>query len=183
MSVDINIQEQKKLIDSLMLEGTVTEKEVRKIIKDVLKDFRNSISKKAQAYMGNDPRQAYRAVRHMVYKSILGGNVSILNGKKASKTRVEVKKERKLDKNPHQRGGNRRPRSARTEQVDSYYGTDRGFILRFLNAGTDNRQTRFGNRGSIAARNWFPQVSQSEFNRASEVIAQKINEYLNKHNK
>ena len=36
-----------------------------------------------------------------------------------------------------------------------YAPLDRGFILRFVNSGTANRTTRYGNRGAIAARNFF----------------------------
>ena len=40
-------------------------------------------------------------------------------------------------------------------KLESYVGNERGFILRFINAGTVERETRYGSRGSIRARNWF----------------------------
>ena len=49
----------------------------------------------------------------------------------------------------------------------SYQGADRGFILRFLNAGTSERNTRYGKRGSITARNWFGPRSQQEMEKAA----------------
>lgn len=69
-------------------------------------------------------------------------------------------------------------RSKRTNQVDSYYGSDRGFILRFLNAGTDTRYagTRDGNmkhafRGRLTATDWFGTASQKELEEASGMFA------------
>lgn len=69
-------------------------------------------------------------------------------------------------------------RSKRTNQVDSYYGSDRGFILRFLNAGTDPRYagTRDGNmkhafRGRLTATDWFGTASQKELEEASGMFA------------
>jgi hypothetical protein len=78
---------------------------------------------------------------------------------------------RKLDENPNQRGGNRRPRSQRTEQIDTYYGKDRGFILRFLNSGTASRDTRFGNRGAIPAGRQFETSSTWQMEKAAEELA------------
>ena len=71
--------------------------------------------------MASDPREAYKAVRRSVYKSVLGGQVNILNPKGgASSSGSSFVKARKLDNHPHQRGGNRRKRTARTDQVDGY---------------------------------------------------------------
>jgi hypothetical protein len=66
----------------------------------------------------------------------------------------------------------------RTEQVMSYQGADRGFILRFLNAGTDQRQTRFGNRGSISPRNFFANSSQPAMQKAAEQLSTLIDEMI-----
>ena len=60
----------------------------------------------------------------------------------------------------------------------SYQGADRGFILRFLNAGTDIRTTRYGNRGAIAPRNWFGHVAPYQMEQAAAELAAEINEYV-----
>lgn len=151
---------------AMFCNGDVAER-VRNIIASELGKARGRLSKDAKGVIGNDPRDAYKAVKRSVYRQILGGNLSILSKKRAGKTRVAVVRERAevVDKNGQHRGGNRRTRSARTDQVDSYYGSDRGFILRFLNDGTyksPQRETRYGNRGSIAARNWFQRMSEKE---------------------
>ena len=111
------------------------------------------MSQDARGILPNDPRKAYQAVRHSVYKRVLGGQVNILQKSRAGGRMSIARPPRTL--RPGQRGGNRRKRSARTNQVDGYIGSDRGFILRFMNAGTVERKTRYGKRGSIRARNWF----------------------------
>ena len=173
-----------------------TRKRIRKIIREELKDAAKRLQEDAKYEMGEDPRKAYKAIKSSVYRKILGGNVSILNPRKAG-ARYQLIKPRKLDSNPFQRGGNRRPRSVRTNNVDSYYGRDRAFILRFLNSGTKQRNIqhlarvkgtnkfrwtseggRYGNRGSITARNWFPNMGQKELEIASEDLALIMEEEL-----
>ena len=89
-------------------------------------------------------------------------------------------------------------RSKRTQDLMSYEGADRGFILRFLNAGTEARytggrngrneaeRTRFieshegrGFRGSISARNWFGPRSQKEMEAAAQNIQAIIDKVIN----
>lgn len=164
--------------DKMLLEHPQMKKQVRKILSSVLQKARTAISKDAKSVLNEDPRQAYRAVKRTVYKRILGGNISILNKRKASSTRVHLERTRTLQ--PGQRGGNRRQRSARTDQIDSYFGADRGFILRFVNAGTDTRTTRYGNRGSISARNWFSQSSQAQMEKAAEQFCNLIDYEIKK---
>jgi len=60
----------------------------------------------------------------------------------------------------------------------SYEGKDRGFILRFLNAGTDTRRTRYGNRGAIAPRNWFGGASQHQLENAANNLDKMINDII-----
>ena len=86
----------------------------------------------------------------------------------------------KLDEQPHQRGGNRRKRTARTDQVDGYVGKDRGFIRRGVKSGTVGRQTRHGNRGSIAARNWLATSGQRELEAAADRLSVIIDQELAK---
>jgi hypothetical protein len=124
-------------------------------------------------------------------------NINILNGTKAHGSN-SYEPPRKLT--PGQRGGNRRSRSDRTQQIMGYPPLDRGFILRFVNSGTKTRvigfrntikgnrarydrlvtrinsgdKSRTGNRGAIAPRNWFMQSAESALGTAAANIAEMI---------
>jgi hypothetical protein len=180
--IDIEVNEsvaqaQQKALAVLFVNHSETRKRIRKIVREELKDATKRLREDAKYEMDEDPRKAYRAVKSSVYRKILGGNVSILNPRKAG-ARYQLVKPRKLDQNPHQRGGNRRKRNERTNAVDSYFGKDRAFILRFVNSGTNVRHTQYGNRGSITARNWFPNMGQKELELASENLANVMEEEL-----
>lgn len=166
----------------------------RKISSDI--KFSNAIKK--------DPRAAYKAVKTSVYKSIFGGNISILSRKKASNTRTTYAPPRTLKAG--QRGGNRRKITPRTLQVMSYYGIDRGFILRWLEEGTNERLINFkadgnrahihrgsrggdvskygvtvntGKRGSLKAKNVFSNHAGRELEIAVDEISDALVEYIN----
>lgn len=167
--------QQNRMLDAALVSNPTTEERVRKIVQDELRKARNDMAKEAKMAMRSDPRDAYKAVRSSVYKKILGGNINILQPKRAGNSTTY----RKLDKNPHQRGGNRTPVSQRTLEMQSYYGKDRGFILRFLNAGTAMRTTRYGNRGMISARHWFAGKGKTEMEQAAIEIATLIDRTIN----
>ena len=186
--IDIEVNEsvaqaQQKALAVLFVNHPETRKRIRKIVREELKDATKRLREDARYELPNDPRKAYRAVRASIYRKILGGNVSILNPRKAG-ARYQLIKPRKLDQNPFQRGGNRVPRSPRTESVDTYFGKDRAFILRFLNSGTSQRMAGSrggrlsGNRGSIAARNWFQNMAPHEMELAAENLSNVIEEEL-----
>jgi len=186
MDNDINIggfevtglDEISRKIDQLNLKNPDMEKRVTDIIRDAIKIARGIVSQGAKSAMPNDPRDTYKAVKYMVYKSVLGGNVSILYKRSSSKRKSNYEPPRKLQ--PGQRGGNRVPRGERTQKMMDYYGTDRGFVLRFLNSGTGvrNAGTRGGRlngkRGRIGARNWFEPAGQQGMSQAVRMIEQEI---------
>ena len=174
------------------------EKRLRGVIRKVLGEVRAKMQQSAQSdlQMKSDPRHAYKAVRYAVYKRILGGQVNILQSRKASGNRSSYTPPRNgLPK----RGGNRRTRSERTIAIDGYEGSERGFVLRFLNAGTKARYAGYGRngrtqsdydrfianndgrgfRGSIAARNWFGPRSQRELENAAANIQAIIDKVIN----
>lgn len=148
---------------------------VKGAIRKVLKEARGKISEDAKSYIQDDPRKAYRAVKHTVYKSLFGGNVSILSKRRAG-AKYDLIRQKKLKQG--QVGGNRRPRVAANNRLDQYYGSDRGFILRFLSSGTTSRQTRYGNRGSIRSTNMFGHIATWHMQQAAEDVANAINEYV-----
>lgn len=148
---------------------------VRTAIRKVLKEARGKISEDAKSYIQDDPRKAYRAVKHTVYKQLFGGNVSILAKRKAGPKYdlIRTKKSR-----PGQVGGNRRLRVESRNRLDQYYGSDRGFILRFLSSGTESRTTRYGNRGAIRSTNMFSHIASWHMEEAAAQVANAINEYV-----
>lgn len=176
---------QKEALESLMMSNPEMEKRVQKLIRQVLLAARRMVSNDANGVMKSDPRQAYKAVKSSVYKRILGGSISILNRKNA-KGGGSYEPPRRGTKDPFGRGGNRVPRGQRTQQVMSYQGADRAFILRFMNAGTDVRDagTRggrlSGNRGRIAPRNFFATSSQKAMEQAAEQLDRLIEELIKK---
>ena len=174
---------QREDLERLMMSNPEMEKKVQGLIRKVLLIARREISNTAKANIQSDPRNAYKAVKTAVYKRILGGSVSILNRRKHGAMFL-YEPPRKL--RPGQRGGNRVPRSARTEAVMSYQGADRAWILRILNQGTTDRMAGSrngrlnGNRGRIASRNFFSNNSQQIMQRAADDLSQLIDELIKK---
>ena len=178
------IVRQKQELESLLMSNPEMEKKVQGLIRKVLLQARKQISGDIHGVIKNDPRQAYKAVKSAVYRRILGGNVSILNKRKAGKRGpvppVVHQLETRVNSKGNHRGGNRMPRSRRTEDLLTYQGADRGFILRFLNAGTADRESRIGNRGSIAARSFFATSSQKAMEQAASQLEILIEELIKK---
>lgn len=195
---DAVILEQQKVLEAALSTNPKTQKALQKLIRKALMQARRELSDYIKTKLDNDdPRGAARAVRTSVYRKILGGNINILNSRKAHGTN-SYEPPRTL--RPGQRGGNRRPRSSRTNKVMHYAGEDRQFILRFVDSGTKQRAierqmefklagggskfkwvqdaSRYGNRGSIAARNFFKTGADPRLRRATEYLADLINEEL-----
>ena len=149
---------------------------LKKLIRQVLKEARSRLSSDIASYLKDDPRKAARAVKYGVYKSLFGGNLSILNKRKAG-SKYQLIRQRKLQ--PGQRGGNRRPRiDDGRNRLDYYFGSDRSFVLRFLSSGTVDRSSRFGDRGSISQRNLFGRTAPWQMQQAAEEVAANISEYI-----
>lgn len=151
---------------SVLEENSVMRQRFRTIIRKEIKAARGRVAKDVHDNLTSDPRKAYRAVRHTVYKHVFGGNLNILSPRVAG-ARYMLVKPRTLQ--PGQWGGNRRKRSDRTKALEEYFGKDRGFILRFINSGTEDRYIRVnvsktksvsnaklgGRRGNIRERSIF----------------------------
>ena len=152
----------------------------RKYIRNILKEARKKLSQDAKNYMKSDPRKAAKAVKFSVYKSLFGGNLSILQKKRGSAgAKYELRRTRKVTQNPKMRGGNRRPRvDDGRNRLDYYYGADRGFVLRFIGSGTVPRTSRFGKRGSIRQTDWFGHTAPWHMEEAAAEVAEAINEYV-----
>lgn len=172
------LSEFEKKLSQLKTDNPGFEKRLRDVIRKVLGHARANLRKDAASGldMQTDPRNAYKAVRFAVYKRLFGGQLNILQSRRAGAMRL-YEPPRTLKEG--QRGGNRRRRTQRTTDLMSYEGKDRGFILRFLNAGAQDRNIAFksndrrkvdrwnkhpntGSRGAIAPRNWFGNASLME---------------------
>ena len=177
------IEERIKNMQDAMTSNPEMNKRITDVIRTTLSKVRKAMQDDARQGldMKSDPRNAYKAVRMAVYRRIFGGNINIISSRVAGSCRFYAPP-RKLDSNPHQRGGNRRKRTDRTTEMMSYEGKDRGMILRWLNDGTyesPERQTRYGDRGGITARKWFGQRSQQELENAARVIDNMIDDVIN----
>jgi len=167
--------ENQHMFEVLLTRNPHFELKIRAAIRKALQEARKKVSKDAASYIENDPRKAARSIKHTIYKQIIGGNISILQKRKAGQKYQLV---RQKTSTPGQVGGNRRLRVESRNRLDQYYGSDRGFILRFLNAGTVNRETRYGSRGSIGRTNWFGHVAPWHMETATQDVANAINEYI-----
>lgn len=167
--------EKQRMFEHLLSTDPYFDQSTKTVIRKVLREARDKVSQDAASYIQNDPRKAARAIKHTVYKQIFGGNISILTKRKAGPKYDLI---RAKTSTPGQVGGNRRPRVESRNRLDQYYGSDRGFILRFLNSGTVSRQTRYGSRGAIARSNWFGHSAPWHMQTAAEELAAAINEYV-----
>ena len=174
---------QRKELEQMLSSNPDMEKRLQKVIRKVLMQARKQVSQSAQGAMKSDPRQAYKAVKTSVYRRILGGSVSLLNKRRAGAP-GSYEPPRTLQ--PKQRGGNRVKRGQRTQQLMSYQGADRAFALRFISQGTSQRiaGTRgghlSGNRGSIAARNFFSTSSHRALQQAAADLDKMIDDMIKK---
>ena len=153
-------------LDRLLMSNPYMEKKVQKIIRTLMAAVQSSVRKDAEPL---SKKAAYLAVRKAVYKKILGGNVNILSPYRKAGKAAPLPPESPRKKS-HAVGGNRIPRSRRTEDLLTYQGADRAFILRYINQGTKTRTSRFGNRGSIQGNNWFGQASRHALELSSQWI-------------
>jgi hypothetical protein len=117
-----------------------------------------------------------------MYKDELAGNINIAS------PRGRISSRRRLYE-----PGQKRPRhvGARTRQINEYFGPDRGFILRFLEFGTDVRTAKpfgptgrgstasWGTRGNIDPRSFF-HTMKSDMEQAAQQLGQTLTGYVEK---
>ena len=191
--VDYNgdvILEQQRVLEAALSTNPKTQKALQKLVRQVVMEARSTVVRAAGQAMEHDPRQAARAVRTAVYKKILGANINIYSSMHAHGTNSY-----EPPRHPSARGGNRRMRSARTQQIMSYAPLDRGFILRWQNDGTTDRNINFKNnsrrkvdkwnhhpntgyRGRIAPRNFFRGAGERALAQAADNLAVLIDNEL-----
>ena len=162
----VDISQAEKMVENLQLDS-LERKGLRKILiqewKQVKKAIQSSIT-----FNNGDPRHALDAVKAYVWKpkrGVLGATATILNSKSKAEKHVAVdSRVRKVI----------RPISERTKQINSYWGRDRAFVLRILDAGRNPS----GRPGPLAGRHFFKQPSLTAARQAAESAAQKIEAFI-----
>ena len=152
---------------------------VRQELGKVLAVQRAKAVKNAEKVAG---KNAATAVLRRMYKDEFAGNINIASprGRISSRTR-------------NYQSGWLKPRYVgdRTKKINEYYGPDRGFILRFLEGGTDVRtatsygpkgkgsMASWGARGSIAPRSFFHGMG-ADMEQAAQQLGHTLNGYVEK---
>ena len=143
---------------------------MRQEVKSVLASVTKSGREMARgSVLTSDRGNAAKAIGFGAFGKSLGGSVQI-----------EISGRRKESSKRPYRPGRLRDVSARTKQINEYYGRDRAFILRFLNSGTNPRmatadvhgrgsRASWGARGSIAGSNWFENLAPNMSNAAERL--------------
>ena len=179
---DTVIVEQRQALEAALSTNPKTQAVLHKIIRKYVLEARAKVAQNIH-FKNGDPRGAVRAVRSSVYKKVLGANINIFNSRKAHGAN-NYEPPRTL--RPGQRGGNRVKRGAATNRMMHYAPQDRGMILRWNNSGTGDRTagTRNGrlggNRGSIAARNFFRPLGDRALGQMRDTLTTVIEEELAK---
>lgn len=189
---NVVILEEQKALEAALSTNPKTQKALQKLVREVVLEARRNVVNSIQ-FDNGDPRNTRQAIRTTVYRKILGGNLNILDPKKAhGKNSYSTPKTSRGKK----RGGNRMARSPRTQQILDYSGLDREFIMRFVDSGTKQRfvgfrnamssnhnrylqtkdrwdagENRTGNRGAIAARVFFARYGERAMEMAAERLA------------
>ena len=191
--------EDQRTLEAAMSTNPQTQKALQALVRQCILEARRAVIMNIK-FNNGDPKESRRAVRSTVYRKLLGGNLNILNSKKAHGINPYQTPRRSQG---NKRGGNRMLRSGRTQQILDYAPQDRGFILRFVDSGTKQRfvgfrnerkanrnryietkqrwdagGTRTGNRGAIAARGFFQRYGENAMNYAAERLAAMIEKEL-----
>ena len=165
---DVAVLEQKQVLEQALSTNPKTQKALQKLIRKVIVQARAETVRNIH-FDNGDPHQSARSVRTSVYKKILGANINIYNSRKA-----QGRSSYEPPRRPSHRGGNRMKRGGRTQQIMSYGPLDRGFILRWVNAGTKGRYAGFGRNGKTdsdydrfilrtGGRGWRGQIGPRNF--------------------
>ena len=192
---------QEKNLEKMMTDDPETRKMIQDLIRETMWEARNATAHEVAGVIGGT-MQSWRAVHNTVFQKILGGNVNILDSlKKGTANWKIIQKDRKVEQNPHMRGGNRRKRSLRTAMIEGYEPKARGFILRWQDDGTRQRfiggrnsratgkngleygkikQRGTGNRGNITAGVFFYRIASKHLGAAAEKLSVMIQEEMSK---
>lgn len=194
------IVEQKAALEAALTTNPKTEKVLRDIIRELIRQARDEVVQGIR-FANGDPRGSKEAVRTTVYKKVFGANINIFSRKRAGSNKNGYVPPRSL--RPGQRGGNRVLKSERTQSLQEYGPLDRGFVLRFVNEGTGERAVKFktderresvhrgsqggskygktintGRRGSIKPRNFFKPLGDRALDKMRDNLSTILEEEL-----
>lgn len=194
------LERQQRALKACMTVDSEMNKRLRELIFQELKAARNTIVNSIK--FKTDPRGTAHAVRRYTATKYLGGVVSILPTKrKAAGARNNYEPPRKVYPGMKgHRGGNRRLRSQRTEDIMHYSPMERDFILYYVDKGTYPRYANGRNmsgknnrralyklqdegdyyRGSIAPRNFFSQAGPPAMQQAVSNLGKMVDEEFEK---
>ena len=185
-----------KNIESMMTNNPELRTKLQDAIRqDVWKARQTVVSNMASVFKNGDPAEARRAVRNIIYEEIIGANLNIYNMRRGTASWRVRQVDRKGTSDPKGRGGNLRKRNFITIRMHGYEGKAKGFLLRWLTNGVNDRAIKFqermgrkadkwnhhpntGNRGSISARNFFEPMASAALNVVSQHLAQIIEEEI-----
>ena len=191
-AIELNV----KNIESMMTDNPELREKLREAIRqDVWKARQSVVRNMDRVFKNGDPAQARRAVRHVIYTEILGANLNIYNMRRGTANWRVRQVDRKGTSDPKGRGGNRRKRNFKTIRMHGYEGKAKGFLLRWLSNGVNDRAIKFthnqqrkvdkwnthpntGNRGSITPRNFFEPMASAALSVVSQHLAQIIEEEI-----
>lgn len=194
------ILESHKVLEAALSTNPKTQAVLRKTIRKYIMEARQQVINNIK-FNNGDPRQSRQAVRTAVYKKVLGANLNILNGRQARHGSSYEPPRKVYPGMKGHRGGNRRIRSQRTQDMMTLDPKDRGFILRFVNSGTNPRYANGRNvtgnnrnlrnffalqeegdyyRGSIAPRNFFKNTGNRALAQMADNLSTAIEEELTK---
>ena len=191
--------EDQRTLEAAMTKDPKVQKALRGLVRKCVLEARHQVAMSIK-FANGDPRNTRQAIRSTVYRKVFGGNLNILDPKKAhGKNAYQTPKTNR----GHKRGGNRMACSPRTQQILDYSGLDREFIMRFVDSGTRQRFVGFrnaqksnsrryletkqrwdaggnrtGNRGAIAARGFFARYGERALEIAADKLAALIEEEL-----
>lgn len=174
--------EVQKKIRALMLDGNPKfERALHNLIRASLKKGVKVARQSAKGKLGEDPHKSFLGIRSLTWlagksskaSGQFGGNISMLSRMRAARKpdpTIFVTHPRKLDQNPHQRGGNRMKRSKYSDRMDGYSGLDRQMVMMWNSLGakrpgktarrySDSHLRQPARRGNIAPRGVFQSVA------------------------
>ena len=173
--IELNI----KHIESMLTDNPEMRQRIQEAIKkDVWAARKTVVANLASVFDNKDPNEARRAVRNVIYEKVLGANMNIYNMRRGTAQWKVKQKDRKVEQNPKMRGGNRIKRQFKTIRMEGYEGKARGMILRWVDSGVGDRETKYGARGNIAPRHFFKPIVEAAFSVVSQHLAQIIEQEI-----
>lgn len=154
---------------------------VRQEIRNELSKVRRHTMRAARRGLKHDRGAMTSAVFRRNYMEEIGGNINISGNGRRMSSQHRPWEPGKILKRDHTR---------RTRDINQYYGLDRAFILRILEAGRDSyfaesgtgktgrgSRATWGRRGALAARGFFSDMA-SEMDRSADIVARSVERYL-----